>query len=157
MRKEVIHDPLYQSQYTLEDTRAEAKALLKAVKADDVAAVRRVSAYFAEAGASSKLSEMQLVIAREYAFESWTKLKQHLDLRADVALARANVHQLQQRLEASTPREKMPAEGKLHYCTFCAQSQHEVSKLAGPGVYICDACVGLCNDIIDDSQLAEPA
>lgn len=39
--------------------------------------------------------------------------------------------------------------GKLLYCSFCGQSQHEVRKLiAGPSVFICDECVDLCNDII---------
>ncbi|MCC6157566.1 MAG: ATP-dependent Clp protease ATP-binding subunit ClpX [Deltaproteobacteria bacterium] len=34
-------------------------------------------------------------------------------------------------------------------CSFCGKSQREVKKLiAGPGVYICDECVDLCNDII---------
>ncbi|MGL5291860.1 MAG: ATP-dependent protease ATP-binding subunit ClpX [Vibrionaceae bacterium] len=38
---------------------------------------------------------------------------------------------------------------KLLYCSFCGKSQHEVRKLiAGPSIYICDECVGLCNDII---------
>ena len=39
--------------------------------------------------------------------------------------------------------------GKLLYCSFCGNSQHEVRKLiAGPSVFICDECVDLCNDII---------
>jgi len=34
-------------------------------------------------------------------------------------------------------------------CSFCGKSQREVKKLiAGPTVYICDECIGLCNDII---------
>src|SRR5437868_6194091 len=34
-------------------------------------------------------------------------------------------------------------------CSFCGKSQKEVRKLiAGPTVYICDECIGLCNDII---------
>ncbi len=34
-------------------------------------------------------------------------------------------------------------------CSFCGKSQRQVKKLiAGPGVYICDACVGLCNRIL---------
>ena len=34
-------------------------------------------------------------------------------------------------------------------CSFCGKSQGEVKKLiAGPGVYICDECIELCNDII---------
>lgn len=38
---------------------------------------------------------------------------------------------------------------KLLYCSFCGKSQHEVQRLiAGPGVFICNECVGLCNDII---------
>jgi ATP-dependent Clp protease ATP-binding subunit ClpX len=36
-------------------------------------------------------------------------------------------------------------------CSFCGKSQKEVKKLiAGPSVYICDECIGLCNDIIAD-------
>jgi ATP-dependent Clp protease ATP-binding subunit ClpX len=35
------------------------------------------------------------------------------------------------------------------YCSFCRKSASKVAKLiAGPGVHICDACVGLCNDIL---------
>lgn len=36
-------------------------------------------------------------------------------------------------------------------CSFCGKSQKEVKKLiAGPSVYICDECIGLCNDIISE-------
>ncbi len=42
---------------------------------------------------------------------------------------------------------------KLLYCSFCGKSQHEVKKLiAGPSVFICDECIDLCNDIIQDEQ-----
>jgi ribosomal protein L37AE/L43A len=35
------------------------------------------------------------------------------------------------------------------HCSFCNKTQHEVERLiAGPGVFICDECVELCNDII---------
>ncbi|MCO5112907.1 MAG: ATP-dependent Clp protease ATP-binding subunit ClpX [Bdellovibrionaceae bacterium] len=38
-------------------------------------------------------------------------------------------------------------------CSFCGKSQREVKKLiAGPGVYICDECIDLCNDIIVEEQ-----
>ena len=41
--------------------------------------------------------------------------------------------------------------GKLLYCSFCGKSQHEVRKLiAGPSVFVCDECVDLCNDIIEE-------
>jgi ATP-dependent Clp protease ATP-binding subunit ClpX len=43
-------------------------------------------------------------------------------------------------------------------CSFCGKSQKEVRKLiAGPTVYICDECIGLCNDIIaEDVEKDEP-
>ena len=41
-------------------------------------------------------------------------------------------------------------------CSFCGKSQHEVRKLiAGPAVYICDECIGLCNDIIAEEIARE--
>ncbi len=41
-------------------------------------------------------------------------------------------------------------------CSFCGKSQEQVRKLiAGPGVYICDECIDLCNEILDE-ELAEP-
>ena len=44
--------------------------------------------------------------------------------------------------------------GSALHCNFCGKSQKEVKKLiAGPGCYICDECIELCNDIIfEDSQ-----
>src|ERR1700741_3408593 len=46
---------------------------------------------------------------------------------------------------------------KVLHCSFCGKSQHEVRKLiAGPSVYVCDECVALCNEIInDDPQVAQ--
>lgn len=50
------------------------------------------------------------------------------------------------------------------YCSFCGKSQHEVKKLvSGPSVFICDECIGQCNDIIHEqaplvgSRAGEPA
>ena len=43
-------------------------------------------------------------------------------------------------------------------CSFCGKSQSEVKKLiAGPGVYICDECIELCNDIIAEEYEKEEA
>jgi ATP-dependent Clp protease ATP-binding subunit ClpX len=40
---------------------------------------------------------------------------------------------------------------KVFHCSFCGKSQHEVRKLiAGPSVYVCDECIALCNDIINE-------
>ncbi len=45
--------------------------------------------------------------------------------------------------------------GDLLKCSFCGKSQRQVKKLiAGPGVYICDECIDLCNEIIEE-ELAE--
>lgn len=45
-----------------------------------------------------------------------------------------------------------PKEETLH-CSFCGKSQHEVRKLiAGPTVFICDECVDLCTDIIQEEE-----
>ena len=45
--------------------------------------------------------------------------------------------------------------GDLLKCSFCGKSQKQVKKLiAGPGVYICDECIDLCNEIIEE-ELAE--
>ena len=42
-------------------------------------------------------------------------------------------------------------------CSFCGKSQKQVKKLiAGPGVYICDECIDLCNEIIDEELTGAP-
>lgn len=51
---------------------------------------------------------------------------------------------------------------ELLKCSFCGKSQKQVQQLiAGPQIYICDECVGLCNEIIEErlaeNQVAEPA
>ena len=46
---------------------------------------------------------------------------------------------------------------ELVKCSFCAKSQKQVKKLiAGPGVYICDECIDLCNEIIDEEFTQTP-
>ena len=41
--------------------------------------------------------------------------------------------------------------GELLKCSFCGKSQKQVKKLiAGPGVYVCDECIELCNEIIEE-------
>ncbi|MBN7842602.1 hypothetical protein J0A78_02620 [Providencia rettgeri] len=45
------------------------------------------------------------------------------------------------------------AKVKCMYCSFCGKDNTEVSKLiAGPSVYICDECISLCNQIIDEES-----
>jgi len=46
---------------------------------------------------------------------------------------------------------------KTLYCSFCGKSQHEVKKLiAGPSVFICDECIDLCTDIIQEEVAKLP-
>lgn len=43
-------------------------------------------------------------------------------------------------------------------CSFCGKPHSQVARLVGgPGVYICDACVGLCNGILADESNQAPA
>src|SRR4051794_7590601 len=45
--------------------------------------------------------------------------------------------------------------GDLLKCSFCGKSQKQVKKLiAGPGVYICEECIDLCNEIIEEELSA---
>jgi hypothetical protein len=83
-------------------------------------------------------SESLELIARAFGYESWNILSARIDAI--------------QPPSGSAPGREMPApQEKLLYCSFCGKSQHDVRKLiAGPSVYICDACVDLCNDITDE-------
>jgi len=59
------------------------------------------------------------------------------------------------RAEKPGERPKVDESGKTYTCSFCGKSQKQVKKLiAGPGVYICDECIDLCNEIIEE-ELAE--
>ncbi len=45
---------------------------------------------------------------------------------------------------------------EIYKCSFCGKSQKEVKKLiAGNGVYICNECIALCNEILEEEKLAE--
>ncbi|HKD21297.1 MAG TPA: ClpX C4-type zinc finger protein [Rhizomicrobium sp.] len=51
------------------------------------------------------------------------------------------------------PEAAAPSAVKSYACSFCGKSQHEVSKLiAGPGVFICDKCVGMCDEFLSESE-----
>lgn len=53
---------------------------------------------------------------------------------------------------------KLSESGDLLKCSFCGKSQKQVRKLiAGPGVYICDECIELCNEIIEEELGAAAA
>jgi ATP-dependent Clp protease ATP-binding subunit ClpX len=47
---------------------------------------------------------------------------------------------------------------ELLCCSFCGKSQNDVKKLiAGPGVYVCNECIDICNEIINDDEQTENA
>ncbi len=49
----------------------------------------------------------------------------------------------------------MKSQSGLLKCSFCGKSQDQVKKLiAGPGIYICNECISLCNDILKDEGIA---
>jgi ATP-dependent Clp protease ATP-binding subunit ClpX len=69
--------------------------------------------------------------------------------------------------KAQRTREEIKARRKLEratklklpdalHCSFCGKSQRDVAKLiAGPFVFICDECVGMCNDVIAARPIAD--
>ncbi|HWO34521.1 MAG TPA: ClpX C4-type zinc finger protein [Candidatus Acidoferrum sp.] len=82
-------------------------------------------------------SESLELIAKAFGYDNWNILAAKID--------------------AAQPRgdlQKSAEHGNLLYCSFCGKNQHEVRKLvAGPAVHICDECVDLCTDIVDDQLL----
>ena len=197
-----------------------AKNLLKSAKSGDPPALKLFEQYFenpSKIRLALKLSQAQLVIARECGFASWPKLKSGLEqlpeqyelppavlfnklvdkiarsITADDTGTKSKPEnqddaktlccrfcsksQDQVKMHITTPisvcvdcvddynqflapigtgtkskQEKLD-KPRLLRCHFCLKTQHDVRKLiAGPLVYICDACVGLCNEIIADAE-----
>jgi hypothetical protein len=92
-------------------------------------------------------SECLELIAKAFGFENWNILA-------------AKIETSQSRPSGAPPlapaEEQEPAPQKLTtlHCSFCGKSQHEVRVLiAGPTVFICDECIGLCNDVIEDREI----
>ncbi|WP_225163064.1 ClpX C4-type zinc finger protein [Bradyrhizobium sp. BRP56] len=75
-------------------------------------------------------SESLELIAKAFGCETWNILSARID---------------------AAGAQKQAAQGGLLYCSFCGKNQHDVSKLvAGPAVFICDECIDLCTDIVDE-------
>jgi hypothetical protein len=82
-------------------------------------------------------SESLELIAKAFGYETWNILSAKIDAAQPLAGA-----------------QKPAQADNLRYCSFCGKSQHEVRKLvAGPAVYICDKCVDLCTDMVDEQLL----
>jgi hypothetical protein len=87
-------------------------------------------------------SESLELIAKVFGFDNWNILS----AKIDAAERRTGAERSRSSIEASGP-----ARERTLYCSFCGKSQHEVRKLvAGPAVFICDECVGLCIDFVED-------
>jgi hypothetical protein len=85
-------------------------------------------------------SESLELIAKTFGYENWNILSA--------------------KIEAAQPRSgetvgyQGPTPPAVLYCSFCGKTQHEVKALvAGPHVFICDECIDLCSDIIDEQLL----
>lgn len=72
-------DATSHGRFNLEQQRKRAKELLKAARADEPAALARILQHIPPREAPLKLADTQLVIAREYGFPSWPKLKAHIE------------------------------------------------------------------------------
>ena len=90
-------------------------------------------------------SESLELIAKAFGYENWNILSAKIDA--------AQPHP-----GSTAALQNPPPQAKVLYCSFCGKSQHDVSKLvAGPAVYICDECIDLCTDVVDEQlrQLSE--
>jgi hypothetical protein len=80
------------------------------------------------------------LVAKAFGFRNWQVLE------ATIAADAGGPRPIAQTAEADSGPPVLR-------CSFCGKTQYEVGKLiAGPSVFICDACVGLCNDIVLDED-----
>jgi hypothetical protein len=83
-------------------------------------------------------SECLELLAKAFGCESWNVLSAKIEATQSPEPDR----------QAHDPRFT-----KVLSCSFCGKTQHEVKELiAGPSVFVCDECVLLCNDILDDNE-----
>ena len=107
------------------DAKAMAHALRNGLKAKAVEATH---------------SECLELLAKAFGFESWNVLSAKIEATQSPEPDR-QAHDLRFKEVLS--------------CSFSGMTQHEVKELiAGPSVFVCDECVGLCNDIIDDNEFS---
>ena len=79
-------------------------------------------------------SESLELIAKAFGYDNWNILS----AKIDAALPSADA-------------QKPTQQDRPLYCSFCGKNQHEVNKLvAGPAVFICDECIDLCTEFVDE-------
>ncbi|HEY4941480.1 MAG TPA: ClpX C4-type zinc finger protein [Rhizomicrobium sp.] len=60
-------------------------------------------------------------------------------------------------MNSAKPSPEATVDPRICFCSFCGKSQHVLKKLiAGPGVFICNECVALCDKIIADTSDPDP-
>jgi hypothetical protein len=92
-------------------------------------------------------SECLELITKAFGYENWNILS------AKIEAARSSASDASALLAAAKTSQ---GPDNTLYCSFCGKSQHEVRKLiAGPTVFICDECVGLCDDIIENEEILD--
>jgi len=85
-------------------------------------------------------SESLELIAKAFGYDNWNILSARIDAARQPS--------------GSAVSQQGPTPPRVLYCSFCGKSQHDVSKLvAGPTVFICDQCIDICSDIIDEKLL----
>jgi hypothetical protein len=88
-------------------------------------------------------SECLELIAKVFGYDNWNILSAKIEAAAPASDDRS----------LSVTAQNDPTPPKTLYCSFCGKSQHEVRKLiVGPYTYICDECVELCNDFVEDAK-----
>ena len=97
-------------------------------------------------GVETNHSDCLELIAKAFGFDSWNILA------AKIETAQSRTSDAPS-LAPAAGQPPPPQKATLH-CSFCGKSQHEVRCLvAGPGVFICDECVGACNEVIADKEI----
>lgn len=106
-------------------------------------------------------AERDLEVARAEFHRAVRRLHLHgsslRELAASLGLSHQRVHQIVEEAGGSRRWIRVKGGGRrddlLLVCSFCGKSQGQVSKLiAGPGVYICDGCVGLSEGVIGSDE-----
>ncbi|MGH7506981.1 MAG: ankyrin repeat domain-containing protein [Longimicrobiales bacterium] len=141
----------------LDHLRRQAKALMRACLAGDADAMRRVRAVLPDAPARLRLADAQLVIAREYGFASWSRLKLHIETSRGVGAAVAAFLEAVADGRADTAREIAANEPRVvsssvHVAAILgrddelrrllAEDPERVRKRAGP--HAADPLLALC-------------
>jgi hypothetical protein len=88
-------------------------------------------------------SESLELIAKAFGLDNWNILAAKIEA---------------ERPEVTRPEPAVATGGKVGvlYCSFCGKSQHEVKKLiAGPSVFICNECIGLCDGIMLEGDIQD--